>query len=345
MIALIMAGGSGKRFWPISREKYPKQFINIIGKNSLINNTYKRISSVFERENIYVVTLESQKYLVQEHLPEILEKNIICEPFARNTSACIALSLDILREKHKQNEQLFVFPADHHIEKDEEFIEMIRKSKKMLNDNKVVVYGIKPTYPATGYGYIETGEYYEDDMFHVKRFKEKPDKTTAERFLQEGNYLWNSGIFAWNLKTIEELYLNFLPKMLEQISNSRLSIDDFSETYQKLPSVPIDIGILEKADNIVVMPVDLGWNDLGGWKSLYSLLDKDQNENIATNKMISIDSNNCYFKTQKPVAAIGINNVFLIETEDCILIVNDKRTEDIKELLEILKEKEMSYLT
>ncbi|MDD3050046.1 MAG: mannose-1-phosphate guanylyltransferase [Candidatus Cloacimonetes bacterium] len=344
MIALIMAGGSGKRFWPVSREKYPKQFINIIGEKSLINNTYKRISSIFKKENIYVVTLESQKYLVKEHLPEIPEENIICEPYARNTSACIALSISIFKDRHDKNEELFIFPADHHIEYYNEFYKMIKKSKKILNKKRVVIYGIKPTYPATGYGYIESGEQYDDDMFHVKRFKEKPDKCTAEKFLRDGYYFWNSGIFAWNLQTIEDLYLTFMPNMLEQITNSRLSPDAFPEVYQRLPSIPIDVGILEKADNIVVMPVDLGWNDLGGWKSLFNLVDKDENGIFASEKMVAIDSRNCYFKTQKPIAALGVENVFLIETDDCILIVNDKRTEDIKKLLEILKEKEMNYL-
>jgi len=269
MIALIMAGGIGSRFWPLSRESNPKQFLKIVSEKSMIQMTVERLLPEIKIEDIFIVTSASQTKLVKEHLPALPEENIIIEPFGMNTAPCIALSTVYLSRKYDSEEKMIVLAADHLIENTTEFLRSLKIAATAAEEDYLVTFGIKPNYPATGYGYIEAGRKISDEMFYVKQFKEKPDLKTAEEFLKAGNFYWNSGMFAWKLKTILSAYKNYLPQVFELLEKISRKWEDFglkadiSQEYALMPKLPVDIGIMEKAEKRIVIPVDYGWNDVG----------------------------------------------------------------------------------
>ena len=277
MIALIMAGGIGSRFWPLSRESNPKQFLKIVSEKSMIQMTVERLLPEIKIEDIFIVTSASQTKLVKEHLPALPEENIIIEPFGMNTAPCIALSTVYLSRKYDSEEKMIVLAADHLIENTTEFLRSLKIAATAAEEDYLVTFGIKPNYPATGYGYIEAGRKISDEMFYVKQFKEKPDLKTAEEFLKAGNFYWNSGMFAWKLKTILSAYKNYLPQVFELLEKISRKWEDFglkadiSQEYALMPKLPVDIGIMEKAEKRIVIPVDYGWKDVGSWKALYDI--------------------------------------------------------------------------
>ncbi|MEA2097021.1 MAG: mannose-1-phosphate guanylyltransferase [Candidatus Cloacimonadota bacterium] len=343
MIALIMAGGIGTRFWPISRKTNPKQFLNIISEDSMIQMTVKRLRPKIKLEDIYIVTAASQVELTKKHLPDLPEENIIIEPFGMNTAPCIALSAQYLARKYNENEKMIVLPADHLIALNDDFLASLEIGEDTADKNNLVTFGIKPDYPATGYGYIEAGKKIEQKMFYVKQFKEKPDLATAKQFLSLGNFFWNSGMFMWKIGTILDAYNEYLPKVkqvLEKI-NARWDEDglkaDISSEYSQMPKIPVDIGIMEQAEKRVVIPVDYGWSDVGSWKALYDISDKDENNNVINCEYKIIDSNNNYINSKKFVALIGVDDLVVVESEDALLITKIDRSEDVKNIVEELK--------
>jgi mannose-1-phosphate guanylyltransferase len=338
MIALIMAGGIGTRFWPLSNEKKPKQFLSILSDRSMLQMTVDRLLPKIDMENIYIVTAESQVQLVKEHLPELPEKNIIIEPFGMNTAPCIALSALYLEDLYDKDETMFVLPADHLIKNTDEFLRTLQVAEKAAQADNLVTFGIKPHYPATGYGYIEAGEKIEAEQFSVKQFKEKPNRETAEQFLNSGNFFWNSGMFVWKLETILHSFQQFAPPIHETMNSIRECWQekgkqaDLSNIYKTMPKLPIDIAIMEKAEKRVVIPVDYGWSDVGSWQALYDVSVHDENKNVIHAKHISIESSGNYVYTQKPVALIGIEDLVIIESDDAILITKKERSEEVKSL-------------
>ncbi|MCK4694890.1 MAG: mannose-1-phosphate guanylyltransferase, partial [Candidatus Cloacimonetes bacterium] len=254
MIALIMAGGVGTRFWPLSRNSKPKQFLKILSEKSMLQITVDRLLPKIRMEDIYVVTAQSQVELTKKHLPQLPEENIIIEPFGMNTAPCIALSAQYLARRYDKSEKMIVLPADHLIAHREDFLASLEVGKDSAELDNLVTFGIKPDYPATGYGYIEAGREIEKGMFYVKRFKEKPDLETAKTFLKAGNFFWNSGMFMWKIETILKAYHDYLPKVTEVLKKIEtkwnlegLSVD-ISDEYREMPKVPVDIGIMEKAE-------------------------------------------------------------------------------------------------
>ncbi|HQP84506.1 MAG TPA: mannose-1-phosphate guanylyltransferase, partial [Candidatus Syntrophosphaera thermopropionivorans] len=211
MIALIMAGGSGTRFWPLSRASLPKQYLRILGDKSMLQLTFERLETLVPPEKVYVVTSSSQAILVKEHLPELPPENIIIEPFGMNTAPCIALSVEYLSALYNENETMVVLPADHIIKDTDAFIAALKKAETAAQKGMLITFGIVPDYPATGYGYIEKGEELEEGIFSVKQFKEKPELDTAKEFLRQGTFFWNSGIFCWTLSSIHKALKEFLP--------------------------------------------------------------------------------------------------------------------------------------
>lgn len=343
MIALIMAGGIGTRFWPLSRKANPKQFLNIISEDSMLQMTVKRLQPKIKIEDIYIVTAGSQAELTKKHLPELPEENIIIEPFGMNTAPCIALSAQYLARKYNKNEKMIVLPADHLIAHRDDFMASLEIGEITAEQDNLVTFGIKPDYPATGYGYIEAGEKIDEQRFFVKQFKEKPDIKTAEQFLSSGNFFWNSGMFMWKIETILDAYKEYLPKVakiLEKI-DVRWNEDglkaDISSEYAQMPKIPVDIGIMEQAEKRVVIPVDYGWNDVGSWKALYDISEKDENNNVINCGYEAIDSKNNYVNSKKFVALIGIDNLVVVESDDALLIVKKDRSEDVKNIVEKLK--------
>jgi len=344
MIALIMAGGVGTRFWPMSRKANPKQFLNIVGDKSMIRLTAERLSAKINFKDIFVVTAASQAELTRQHLPELPEENIIIEPFGMNTAPCIALSAFYLNRKYDANEKILVLPADHLIAETDEFLHKLDLAETAADEDNLVTFGIEPDYPATGYGYIEGGELQKEGIFTVKQFKEKPDLETAQQFLENGNFYWNSGMFMWKISTIIDAYKNFLPKVSsvmeiidEQWDNEGLQAD-ISEVYGKMPKIPVDIGIMEQAEKRSVIPVNIGWSDVGSWKALYDVSQKDENQTVIPAENIQIDSKNNYINTNKFIALIGVDNLVVVETDDAILITNKDKSETVKNVVNKLDE-------
>jgi len=350
MIALIMAGGVGTRFWPLSRESRPKQFLNIISDRSMIQMTVDRLLKKIKIEDIYIVTASSQVDLTSEALPTLPKENIIIEPFGMNTAPCIALSCLYLLKKYEKNETMIVLPADHLIEKQDFFLETLSIANEYALQDNLVTFGIDPQYPATGYGYIEAGEKIADPAFKVAKFKEKPDLETAEKFLQSGNYFWNSGMFMWKLSTILQAFEKHLPEIIAVLASISVKWDnsgtetDISEEYERMPRVPIDIGIMEKAEKRIVLKVELGWSDVGGWKALYDLSSKDNNGNVLKGDNVVIESKGNYVRTDKTIALIGVNDLVIVETDDALLVASKKRSEEVKKIVNKLKAEEKKKL-
>ncbi len=341
MIALIMAGGIGSRFWPLSRKNNPKQFLPIISDKSMIRMTADRLLKYIDITDIFVVTSESQREPVYKHLPDLPKENVIVEPFGMNTAPCIAFSNLYLKRKYKKNETVVVLPSDHLIKNEDDFIEKLKMAERGAKKGYLVTFGIKPNYPATGYGYIEIADLMFEKIYKVNSFKEKPDKKTAEKFLNSGKFLWNSGMFIWNLGSIIVEYKKHQPEIMNLISEIEAKWDkndyDISEIYMKMPKLPVDIAIMEKTEKKAVIPVDFGWSDVGSWKALYDISEKDENNNLIKSENITIDANNNLIISKKFVSLVGVKNVVLVETDDAILLIDLNRTEDVKKVVERLK--------
>ncbi len=347
---IIMAGGIGSRFWPLSRKERPKQFLDIAGTGeTLIQQTYRRFSSICKAENIYVVTSLEHKDLVTEQLG-INSKNVLAEPFRRNTAPCIAYgTFRIMKEN--PDAIIAVTPSDHLIIKEEKFKGVIKECMDFVEKNDALVtLGIKPDRPETGYGYIQADrkkpvkDY--SDLLKVKTFTEKPDIDLATKFIQSGDFYWNSGIFIWNVKTIMESFEKFLPEMYSGFADGREFLGTKSEkefisrTYAHCKSISIDYGIMEKADNVYVRCTDIGWSDLGTWSSLYDHSGHDNSGNsILHGNLFSYDNNNNIISVSpKKVAVIqGLNDYIVVETDDVLLIVKKEEEQNIKNFLDDVK--------
>lgn len=350
MKALIMAGGTGTRFWPVSRKSRPKQFLKIAGEKSMLQLTVERLSGAVDIDNIYIVTAQSQAELVREHLPYLPQDNIIIEPFGMNTAPCIGLSLAYLEGRIAPDESMLVLPADHVIQDVPTFLDSLKKAEQPAQAGYLVTFGIVPDYPATGYGYIEAGSSQAEGIFEVTRFKEKPDLKTAEAFLQQGNFFWNSGMFFWRFDVISKAFAQYLPELNRLLDNIREVWKeqgvkaDISDIYQKMPRLPIDIGIMEKAAKRVVIPVDYGWSDVGSWKALADISPSDANGNHLPQKNFALDAKGNYIISDKFVSLVGVDNLVVIETEDAILVTSKDRSEDVKKVVDSLAAAEQENL-
>ena len=344
MIALIMAGGVGTRFWPLSRKNFPKQFLRVFGDRSLLQMTVERLLPRFSLSDIYIVTASIQVELIKQQLPNLPRQNIIIEPFGMNTAPCIALSVEYLKSIYRHKETMLVLPADHIIKEQDKFLEALNPAEREAEKGYLITFGIVPVYPATGYGYIEAGEEIAPGVRKVLHFKEKPDKQTAEQFLAKGTYFWNSGMFCWSLESISTAFETLLPdvysitKEISKVWQSEGLDKDISSIYAKMPRIPIDIGIMEKAEFRGVIPVSYHWSDVGSWKSLADLTAGDADSNYFSTSGKAISAQNNYAVTDKFTALIGVNNLCLIETEDAILLCNKDLAEEVKKIVEYLEQ-------
>jgi len=269
LCALIMAGGKGERFWPLSTEDKPKQFLNLLGEESMIQLTVKRLEEIIPLERIFIVTAERYTSLIKEHLPQLPDRNIILEPEIKNTAPCIAFSAFYIREFYEDS-TLVVLPSDHLILDEDKFRNIIVTGEEFVenNQNSILTIGINPTRPDTGYGYIHTGKEIttinDYKIIEVESFKEKPCLSLAEQYIKDKNYLWNSGMFIWKTSTVINKTKEFLPKTFNILSSTNLNdYENIKENYSKLESVSVDYGIMEKTKDIFVIPGDFGWDDLG----------------------------------------------------------------------------------
>lgn len=338
-----MAGGIGSRFWPMSTPECPKQFIDVMGcGRSLIQLTADRFDGVCPRENMWVVTSEKYIDIVREQLPEIPESNILAEPCARNTAPCIAFACWKIKKKHPRA-NIVVTPSDALVIDTGEFRRVMEKALRFTDDSSAIVtIGIRPTRPETGYGYIAAANQLQTDkeIYTVDAFKEKPDKETAEKYLAEGNYFWNAGIFVWNVRTITSVMRVYAPGIAQIFD--RIFPDFYTEkeneTIKKLfpicESISIDYAVMEKAEAIYVLPASFGWSDLGTWGALRGLLPQDKSGNATVGADIRLyDSKNCivHASEEKRVVVQGLDGYIIAEKDNTLLICKLEEEQRIKE--------------
>ncbi len=347
---IIMAGGVGSRFWPYSRKNFPKQFHDVLGiGKSLIQLTADRFTGICPQENIFVVTNSIYYDLVKEQLPFCQDHQILLEPEGKNTAPCIAYAAYKILSKNP-NANLVVCPSDHIILKEDTFIHRVEDALKVVSEKEVLVtLGIRTIRPDTGYGYINFGASNEISK-PVKQFKEKPDLETAKEYVESGEYVWNAGIFVWTAKEIVKAFNKFIPELNDLFTFSGYFTENESvyinEIYSKCPSISIDYAVLEKADNVEVILSDIGWSDLGTWKSLYDMQDKDSNNNVIDGNVVIYESTNCIIKTPKDrlVVVQGLDNYIVAEYQNVLMVCSKDKEQMVKTFVEDLKnKKEESY--
>jgi mannose-1-phosphate guanylyltransferase len=344
----IMAGGIGSRFWPMSRTNHPKQFLDILGTGkTLIQQTFERYSKVVPQENIYVVTSHEYVRLVKEQLPHIEEEKILSEPFRKNTAPCIAyISFKLIGEDPKAC--MVAAPADHLVLEPEEFVKSNQSALNFVDHlNAFVTLGVKPTYPNTGYGYIQHDTIEAaPGIFKVKTFTEKPNLELAKTFIASGDFLWNAGIFFWKVKNILNAFEKYLPEMYEVFAAEKDKFGTKEEAkvinniYPQCSNISIDFGIMEKADNVYVIPASFGWSDLGTWNSAWENIEKDSLQNaVAGKKVILIDASKCivHVPDTKLVVLQGLENFIVVDTKDALLICKKEKEQEIKDYVAEVK--------
>lgn len=352
-----MAGGIGSRFWPVSRTNHPKQFLDILGLGkTLLQLTYERSVKICPKENIFIVTNEIYRSLVKEQLPDLNDNQILGEPVRRNTAPCVAYASYKINAINP-HANILVAPSDHIIMKEDSFVEAIKKAFKFVKEkNNMVTLGIRPTRADTGYGYIQYKEDAEEatGIYKVKTFTEKPTYEIAQTFLKSGDFLWNSGMFIWNVNTILKAFKKYMPEISEifeegkNIYNTPKEKNFITKAYTHCTNISIDYGIIEKADNVFVIPANFGWSDLGTWASLHDAYHKDYLQNaVKGSNVIIYDASNCMVMVpdNKLVVLQGLEDYIVVDTEDALLICKKSQEQEIKEITaEIKKKKGEKYL-
>lgn len=343
-----MAGGIGSRFWPMSRNHHPKQFLDIlnVGK-TLLQQTFERVQLHTEVSNIYIVTHHSYLDLVQAQIPELPKEQILLEPFGRNTAPCIAYGLFKINKKNPQA-NVVVCPADHLITNEQKYTETIQKAIQVgENNNCIITMGIQPTHPNTGYGYIQyLPKQSKEGVYKVKTFTEKPNLELAKAFIQSGDFLWNSGIFIANMQTWLAAFKQYLPEMYSSFDavshklGTKLEPELIHTVYQQCLNISIDNGIMEHADNVYVIPVNFGWSDLGTWNALHEHLPQDAKKNTTIGNVLLYDTENtliCTNNREKLIVVEGLKDMLVIEYDNAILICCKSAEQQIRQIVNEIK--------
>ena len=345
---IIMAGGIGSRFWPLSKDNYPKQFLDILGTGkSFIRSTYERFSPVIPDENFLVVTNKAYKQLVLEHLPMLKPDQVLCEPARRNTAPCIAYAAYHIQSRCK-DANIVVTPADHLVTNEVEFQRIIRLGFDFLakNQNALMTIGIKPNRPETGYGYIQVPKQKQlPEVVKVEMFKEKPNYETAVKFVAEGNFFWNSGIFLWTLNGIMQAFKTYLPEMVMVFEKGKNDFGTANEQvfidthFVESPNISIDYGVMEKSPNSYTIPADFGWSDIGTWGSLFTHAKKDENGNAKRGKVVSVDNRNTIINIEEGTEAVvhGLEDYLVAYRDHSLLVCKLHDEQQIKVWIEGLK--------
>ncbi|MCG6916468.1 MAG: NTP transferase domain-containing protein [Deltaproteobacteria bacterium] len=352
MYAVIMAGGKGTRFWPRSREKRPKQLLNIVGRRSMLQQTIARIANLLPVENVLVVAGEAHGEELRRQLAELPAENVFLEPVGRNTAACIGLAA-LLVQNRDPSAVMVVLPADHLIADEDLFLSTLRAAVAMARKQPALItLGIRPRSPETGYGYVEAGDQVhkiqEHRFYKVSSFHEKPDLERAKQYLEKGNFFWNSGMFVWQANAILAEMKNYLPGLYNDLHKLKPFLDTggldekINQIYPELESISIDYGIMEKANNVLMIPADFGWNDLGSWASMAQIWPRDDQDNAHLGEIVAMEARgNVVFSQQKLCVLLGVADLIVVDTEDALLVCPVNRAQDIGKILDAMKQRGM----
>ena len=346
--ALILAGGRGTRFWPRSRKQTPKQMLRFLSDRSLIQETVDRLSTEIPHERIWILTNEHLRAEMIRQLPEIPRKQVLAEPAQRNTAPCIGLAAQIL-ERLDPDAVLGVFPADHLISKPARYRRLLRAAYRGAEQGSLMVMGIEPLWPETGYGYIEFPNGVQPGSLKpvpVKRVREKPDLKTAKRFVKTGRFFWNSGMFFWRADVFGEALRRYLPKTASLFAalpdfSSRQFNKQLKKIFPLAENISVDYAVLEKASNVMGLATDdIGWNDLGGWKAVYEVLPKDADGSVTRGEAITIDANANYVDAPgKTVALVGVKDLIVVDTPDALLVADRSQAQQVGQIVKLLEKK------
>lgn len=347
--AVIMAGGKGERFWPKSRENFPKQFLSLTHDGeTMIQKTVKRISSLVAPQDIFIVTNDFYRKIVMQQLPNVPEENVLSEPYRKNTAPCIAFATAVIKKKY-DDAVMIILPSDHLIKDEQVYTRtLLNAVAKATEGNNLVTIGITPTYPETGYGYInfssETSPV-NDDAYKVERFVEKPNLETAKEYLASGKYLWNSGMFVWKVSSVMDNLKNLMPDIYEGALKigQAYGTPDFESVLEReftaFRSESIDFGIMEKADDIYTISGSFGWDDVGNWLAVERINETDGNKNYIEGNVISVNSERATICGGKRlIAAVGVEDLIIVDTDDAVLVCSKNNTQDVKKVIAELKE-------
>lgn len=349
---LIMAGGGGTRFWPLSRKKVPKQLLNLTGKEVMINETIDRLDGIVDKEDIFIVTNEQQAELTKETVAgRVSENHILAEPSARNTAACIGYGAIEILKKYGDG-IMCILASDHYIKDEETFRSVLRKAVETVEETDgLVTIGITPTFPSTGYGYIRNEDIDGKEYKKVLEFVEKPDLDRAKAYLEAKTYAWNSGMFVWKASTILKYFEKLLPDIYERLMIIKEALGTSGEKevlkaiYDTIPKISIDYGIMERADNVYMLEGEFGWNDIGSFDAFSALYAKDADGNVLRADTALLDcKDNIIIGGQKLIACVGLQNFIVVDTKDAILVCDKERAQDVKEIVALLERREKNHL-
>ncbi len=348
MYGVVLAGGSGTRFWPLSREAYPKQLLKIFGDQTLIQSTLSRIAPLIPSDRVYIVTNPQQEEQIRfQLLSGSSGPYFITEPIGRNTAAALGLAAMTLSKTDPEG-VMIVLSADHFIRNTKAFTDILLLGKAVAEKGYLVTIGAKPTRPETAYGYIQLGTPIESSTgaFRVERFVEKPDRSYAERYITGGNFYWNTGIFIWKISILLEEIFRFMPELGERLTKIKNEIGGAAEQtvltdiYPSLPSISIDYGVLEKSDRLAVVPAEMGWEDVGSWNALDEVMPKDNSGNIITGNVVNIGcKDSIVYANSRVVAVVGLTDIVVADTDDATLVCSKEKAQEVKKVVEVLRDR------